>query len=294
MSSIYDLHCHSTASDGSLSPQEVVRRAVSNGVDVLALTDHDDTSGLMDASKTARSIGLEFINGIELSVSWSHQTIHIVGLHINPESAKLQSGLIKLRQFRNWRGEEIARRLDKKGISGALEGARKFATGNILSRTHFAHFLQEQGYARDMRHVFKHYLVRGKPGYVPGEWASLEDAMQWIKTAGGIAIIAHPARYRLSATRLRQLMSDFKEQGGAAIEVVSGSHSKDDINNMAVLANRFELAASAGSDFHSPDNQYIDLGRISPIPEKCTPVWQLDSWKEKASLNQLSAQGRQQ
>lgn len=294
MSQIYDLHCHSTASDGALSPQEVVQRAVNNNVDVLALTDHDDTSGLMEAAQIADSLGLEFINGIELSVSWSHQTVHIVGLHINPASAELQAGLIKLRQFRNWRGEEIARRLEKKGICGALDGARKFASGNILSRTHFAHFLIEQGYAKSMQKVFKHYLVKGKPGYVPGEWASLEEAMQWINSSGGMAIIAHPARYRLSATRLRQLMAEFRERGGAAIEVVSGSHSKDDIHNMAEMANRFELAASAGSDFHGPDNQYIDLGRLTPLPEKCTPVWQLDSWKEKVTRSQTTDQDREQ
>jgi predicted metal-dependent phosphoesterase TrpH len=288
MSTIYDLHCHSTASDGVLTPEEVVMRAASNGVGVLALTDHDDTSGLVKASEMARKTGLEFINGIELSVSWSHQTIHIVGLHIKPETQTLQSGLEVLRQIRTIRGEEIAQRLEKKGISGALEGASKFAAGNILSRTHFARFLLQQGHAKDMRQVFKRFLVSGKPGYVPGKWASLEEALQWISDANGMAIIAHPARYRLSATRMRQLMGEFKELGGVAIEVVSGCHSKDDINNMAVMANRFEFAASAGSDFHSPDNQYTDLGRISSIPQKCKPIWQLDRWKELVSPTQSS------
>jgi len=288
MTKVYDLHCHSTASDGVLSPEEVVMRAVTNGVNVLALTDHDDTSGLAAAKAKASLTELEFINGIELSVSWSHQTIHIVGLHINPETESLQSGLETLCQFRNWRAEEIAKRLEKKGITGAFEGASQFASGPILSRTHFARFLLQQGYAKDMRQVFKRYLVSGKPGYVPGKWATLEDALQWINDANGMAIIAHPARYRLSATRMRQLLAEFKELGGVAIEVVSGSHSKDDVHNMAEMANRFEFAASVGSDFHSPDNQYTDLGRFCPIPSKCTPIWQLDRWKEIVSSSQVS------
>lgn len=275
----YDLHTHSTASDGTLMPSELIHRAAAAGIDVLALTDHDETAGLEEAARTAAETGIEFIPGIELSVSWSHQTIHILGLQIDPASLALQAGTKQLRAFRHWRAEEIARRLDKKGISGSLQGARHYAKGEILSRTHFAHFLVEQGHARDLRQVFKRYLVRGKPGYVPGEWASLEQAMGWIHEAGGLAVIAHPARYRFSSTRLRQLIGEFREIGGLGMEVVSGSHSRDDVLHMANLCDQNGLAASAGSDYHGPENPYLDLGRLPRLPAGCQPVWTCNQWQ---------------
>jgi predicted metal-dependent phosphoesterase TrpH len=242
----YDLHTHSIASDGSLTPTELVQRAAACGIGVLALTDHDEVAGLAEAAMASVNAGIGFVPGIELSVSWNHQTVHVVGLGIDAETPALRAGIKRLGAFRLWRAEEIARRLAKKGISGALEGAQQYAKGTILSRTHFAHYLVAQGHARDLRQVFKRFLVRNKPGYVPGEWASLEEALSWIREAGGLAAIAHPARYKISASRLRQLLGEFQELGGVALEVVSGSHSRDDILSMANLCRRYKLAASAG------------------------------------------------
>ena len=276
-----DLHSHSTISDGTLTPTELISRAHEHGVKVFALTDHDATEGLNEAALLAAKLGLYFVPGIELSVTWSHQTIHIVGLGINPDDETLNQGLKELRDFRGRRGEEIARKLEKKGLENPLEGAKKFANGEILSRTHFARYLVEQGKAKDIRQVFKRFLVKGKPGYVAGKWASLEDALSWIQGAGGIAVIAHPARYKISATRLRQLIAEFKELGGLGFEAISGSHSPDEEQRMAQLANQFGLFISKGSDFHSPDNIYRELGAMQDIPKGSIPLWHSDAWKEK-------------
>jgi predicted metal-dependent phosphoesterase TrpH len=269
-----DLHSHSIASDGTLTPTELVQRAHDQGVDVLALTDHDGTGGLEEAGLVAKELGLHLVPGVEISISWNGVTFHIVGLNIDPTHAGLQAGLSKLRAFREERAEEISRRLAKHGIEGALEGAKAFASGQIIGRTHFARFLVEQGHAKDMRKVFKKFLVHNRPGYVPGEWATLEDALSWIHDSGGQAVIAHPARYRLSATRLRQFMQEFKDAGGEALEVVSGSHSAGDVQGMAQYAKRFELLASCGSDYHGPEQSWVELGKLPALPDGCTPVWQ--------------------
>ena len=269
-----DLHSHSIASDGTLTPTELVQRAHAQGVDVLALTDHDGTGGLEEAGRVAKELGLQLVPGVEISISWNGVTFHIVGLNIDPEHAGLQAGLSGLRAFRIERAEEIARRLAKHGIEGALEGAKVFATGEILGRTHFARFLVEQGHAKDMRKVFKKFLVHNRPGYVPGKWATLEEALSWIHDSGGQAVIAHPARYRLSATRLRQFIQEFKDAGGEALEVVSGSHSAGEAQGMAQYAKRFDLLASCGSDYHGPEQPWIELGKLPALPEGCTPVWQ--------------------
>lgn len=276
-----DLHSHSTISDGTLTPTELISRAHEKGVEVFALTDHDATEGLKEASLAASKFGLQFVPGIELSVTWSHQTIHIVGLGINPDDKTLNQGLKELRDFRNLRGEQIAHKLEKAGLVEPLEGAKRFSNGEILSRTHFARYLVEQGRAKDIRQVFKRFLVRGKPGYVAGKWASLEDALCWIQGAGGIAVIAHPARYKISATRLRQLISEFKELGGLGFEAISGSHSPDEEVRMTQLANQFELYISKGSDFHSPENIYRELGAMQDVPSGAIPIWHSDTWKEK-------------
>jgi len=278
MSVQYDLHSHSTASDGSLRPSELVRLAKSRDIDVLALTDHDNIDGIREARLEADKVDLQLIAGAELSVSWGSKTIHIVGLNLDIDNPLLLKGLQQLCEFRQWRSEEIGRRLAKKRIEGALEGARAFAKGNIVGRVHFARFLIEQGHAKDMRQVFKRYLVQGKPGYVPGDWATLEEALEWIHTAGGQAAIAHPARYRLSATRLRQLLGEFQELRGSALEVVSGSHSRDEIQHMAQLCSRFGLLASAGSDYHGPENPYMDMGKLPAMPANCIPVWESQPW----------------
>jgi predicted metal-dependent phosphoesterase TrpH len=274
---LFDLHSHSTASDGTLSPSALVKRAREQGVEVLALTDHDTTAGLAEARQAAGN-DLTLINGIELSVSWNGQTIHIVGLGLDPDNVALQAGLARLREFREWRAGEIARRLEKKRIPGAFEGANAYAKGQLVSRTHFARFLVEKGYAETVGAVFKHYLVRGKPGYVPGKWAELEEAVGWIKGAGGLAVVAHPARYRITATRLRALLGEFRECGGVAMEVVSGSHNKDDCLSMAAHAKRQELFASQGSDYHGPENPWIELGRLRDMPEGCRPIWESEHW----------------
>jgi predicted metal-dependent phosphoesterase TrpH len=277
----YDLHTHTYYSDGTLAPAELVARAAANGVQVLALTDHDVTDGLAEARAAADRAGIGFVPGVEVSVTWGTQTVHIVGLRIDTANGALQAGLQRLREFRDWRADEIGRRLGKAGIPAATEGARRFAQRGLVSRTHFAHFLVGAGQARDLRAVFRNFLVRGKPGYVPGQWASLEEAVQWIRGAGGQAVIAHPARYRLTATRLKKLLGEFREVGGAAIEVVCGSHSRDDAFRFAQLAKSFGLLASAGSDYHGPQNHYLDLGPLPPLPEGCTPVWQ--AWPESVA-----------
>lgn len=269
----YDLHSHSRFSDGTLTPSDLIMRAHAQGVDVLALTDHDVTDGLSEAQTAADLLGLGFIPGVEISVTWGARTIHIVGLNIDRQNMALQRGLASLRDFREWRAQEIGRRLEKKGIAGAYEGARARALGALVSRTHFAHFLVAAGHAKDVRQVFKRYLVKGKPGYVPGEWTSLEHAVAWIRAAGGQAVIAHPARYQFSATTLRQLFGEFKELGGSAIEVVSGSHSRDDYFRFAQFAADFDLSASCGSDYHGPESPWMELGRLPPLPDRCVPIW---------------------
>ncbi|NOQ82009.1 MAG: PHP domain-containing protein [Methylophaga sp.] len=271
----YDLHSHSTASDGSLEPEALVARAIEMGVDVLALTDHDGTEGIAAAKQAAQGTDLTLIAGVEISVTWAKGTVHIVGLNIDPNNAVLQQGLTGMRDFRVGRAQEIAKRLDKAGISGALEGAKKYASEVMLGRLHFAKFLVEQNYAKDINDVFKRYLVRNKPGYVPGEWASLDDAVSWITQAGGQAVIAHPARYKMTATKRRRLMTDFKEAGGVGFEVVSGRQHPEEVKTLSKLAEQFELLASCGSDFHTPDNTWVELGKLPSLPESCTPIWSI-------------------
>jgi predicted metal-dependent phosphoesterase TrpH len=274
MSLVYDLHSHSTASDGTLTPAELVRHAVAAGVDVLALTDHDTTSGIGEAAGAAASIaGFRLVAGIEISVTWNSRTVHIVGLGIDPRDGALQQGLEGLMAFRQWRAVEIGRRLAKAGIDDACRHAQGYSNGTLISRTHFARYLVEIGKAKDMRDVFRHFLVAGKPGHVAGDWATLEQAVNWIRSAGGQAVIAHPARYRMTRTKLRKLIGQFVECGGEGIEVVSGSHSRDDVFTMARHAADFGLLASCGSDFHSPEHAWTRMGRLQELPPGCSPVW---------------------
>ncbi|MCG8488116.1 MAG: PHP domain-containing protein [Chromatiales bacterium] len=286
---VYDLHSHSTASDGTLSPRALVQRAAEAGVEVLALTDHDTTAGIAEASQAADEFGLALIPGVEVSVTWNRQTVHLVGLNIDPLDPRLSEGLKRLRDFREWRAEEIGRKLEKAGISGAYEGALALAEGSLVSRTHFARFLVQSGIVEDERKVFKRFLVSGKPGHVPGEWATLEEAVGWIHGAGGEAVIAHPARYKMTRSKLRQLLKAFVGLQGDALEVVSGSHSRDDYINMARHAKDFDLMASAGSDFHCPENPWIALGRLPRLPEGCKPVWQ--NWNLSAQTELRSQLG---
>jgi len=278
MSVHYDLHSHSLASDGSLSPTELVAAAHAGGVDVLALTDHDTTDGLAEAADCARRLGLQLVPGVEISVSWQAQTIHVLGLGIDPACEALQTGLSGLCEFRNWRAEEIGRRLEKAGFPGCYAGARRLARGNIVGRTHFAHHLVAEGHARSARHVFKRFLVNNKPGYVSGDWASLEDALNWIDRAGGLAVVAHPARYRMTASKLRRFLNEFRECGGAGMEVISGSHTRDNITTMAALCRNQEMLASCGSDYHGPENPWVKLGQLPELPAGCVPVWENERW----------------
>lgn len=279
MERIYDLHTHTTASDGSLTPTELVEYAHNCDINVLAVTDHDITQGIDEARERASELDIELVSGIELSVTWSHQTLHILGLQIDNNDIKLNAGLKKVHDFRESRGKEIARRLEKAGIEGALEGAKKYAKGNILSRTHFAHFLVEKGFAKDTRQVFKRYLVHNKPGYVSGDWVSLEQAIEWIHEAGGLAVIAHPARYRISATRMRQLLGVFRDLNGEGIEVVSGSHSANEIKHYSRLAEHFGFWSSRGSDYHGPEHSYSNPKFLPVLPDNCQPIWQHPDWQ---------------
>ena len=269
----YDLHSHTTASDGSLSPSDLIARAVEKGVDVLAVTDHDGTEGLREATQAADAQGLTLIPGVEISVTWGSYVVHIVGLNIDVGNAALQKGLGDLRAHRFGRAEEIARKLEKAGIPGALDGAREYASDVMLGRLHFAQFLVAAGKAKDIRDVFKKYLVHNKPGYVSGTWASLEDAVGWITGAGGQAVIAHPARYKMTATKRRKLVEEFKAAGGVALEVVSGKQDLEEVRTLAALAAQYDLLASCGSDFHSSTQHWLELGYLTPFPDSCTPIW---------------------
>ncbi len=272
---LHDLHSHSTASDGTLSPSELVAHASEAGVRVLALTDHDTTAGLVEADQAAREHGLTLVPGAEVSVTWHGRTVHVLGLQLDRESPQLLEGLARLRAFRDWRALEIGRRLEKHGIQGAYAGARRLASGTIVSRTHFARYLVEQGVASNIREVFRHFLVKNKPGYVQGRWASLAEAVGWIRAAGGQAVVAHPARYRLTASKLRALLHEFVDCGGEGLEVVSGSHSPEDARIMATYAREIGLLASSGSDFHGPDQASSNkLGGIAELPQGCTPIWE--------------------
>ncbi len=239
----------------------------------MALTDHDTTAGIPSATAEAESVGLSLIPGVEISVTWRAHTVHVVGLRIDRRSAPLRSGLARLRRFRDWRAEEIGRRLGREGIPDAYHGARALSNGRLISRTHFARHLVSLGLCADVRKVFQHFLVRGKPGHVPGEWATLEEAVSWIREAGGDAVIAHPARYPFTRTKRLRLFGEFQECGGSAIEVVSGSHSRDDCFVMARHASELGLLASAGSDYHGPENPWVELGRLLPLPRGCEPIW---------------------
>lgn len=273
-----DLHSHSTISDGVLSPSRLLAHAASRGVNVLALTDHDDVAGLNEASQSAQQENIILIRGVEISVTWHSRTLHILGLGINPEHPPLAEGLKNIRDGRMERARAIAAQLDKFGIRGSLEGASAQAgESRLIGRTHFARFLASQGYARDVKSVFKKYLVKGKPGHVSHIWTSLNEAIDWIRGSGGQAVIAHPARYKLSNNLLEQLLCEFCELGGTGIEVVSSSHTPEQTRQFAELATRMDLYASCGSDYHGPGESYFDLGRLPSLPHGCTPIW--DGWE---------------
>lgn len=271
-----DLHCHSTVSDGTLTPEELAARASANGVELWALTDHDEIGGQQRAAAAAKAHGMRYLTGTEISVTFIGHTVHIVGLGFDADDANLREGLRRTRGGREERAREMSNGLAKVGIMGAYDGALKFV-GNpeLISRTHFARFLVESGVCKETNEVFRKYLTEGKPGFVPHRWASLKDAVEWIRNAGGLAIIAHPARYKFTPNEEFALFSEFKAHGGQGVEVVTGSHTVAEYGTYADTAREFGLAASRGSDFHSPDESHTELGTLPFLPANLTPVWEL-------------------
>jgi predicted metal-dependent phosphoesterase TrpH len=269
------LHSHSTVSDGTMAPRELVLRAAAQGVELLALTDHDEIGGLAEAAACAREVGVAFVPGVEVSVTWAGRTVHVVGLGIDAGNTALRQGLAVVRSGRRRRALEMAEQLGRVGIGGAFEGALRYA-GNpeLISRTHFARYLVERRICRDNREVFSRYLVEGKPGYVPHGWAQLGQAVQWINGAGGVAVIAHPGRYPFGENELWALLAEFRDAGGAALEVVTSNHGVADVQRFADLALEFGFVASRGSDFHGPGESNAELGRIDTLPYRLTPVWE--------------------
>ena len=271
-----DLHCHSVVSDGTLTPEVLAERAKTNGVELWALTDHDEIGGQKRALDAARAQGLKYLTGAEISVTFANETVHIVGLGFDADDAAMLQGLRATRGGREQRAMQMSDGLAKVGIKGAYEGALKFV-GNpeLISRTHFARFLVESGVCSETNEVFRKYLTEGKPGYVPHRWASLKDAVSWITGAKGMAIIAHPARYKFTPNEEYALFSEFKAHGGRGVEVVTGSHTAAEYVKYAGTAKEFGLAASRGSDFHSPEESRTDLGTLPFLPGELTPVWEL-------------------
>jgi len=269
-----DLHCHSVVSDGTLTPEVLAERAQANGVHLWALTDHDELGGQERARAAANALKMDYVSGVEISVTWMGQTIHIVGLGIDANHAGIIEGLRQTRNGRANRAKLMAEQLLKVGIPGAYEGALHFAGNHdLISRTHFARYLVEQGVCRDTEEVFKKYLVEDKPGYVPHQWATLDNAVAWIKGAGGVAVIAHPGRYKLTALQMGELYQHFKDIGGLGIEVITGSHSPDQYKTYGKIAQQYGFLASRGSDFHDPDESHVDLGTLPHLPDHLTPVW---------------------
>jgi predicted metal-dependent phosphoesterase TrpH len=271
-----DLHCHSLISDGTLSPEALAQRASNNGVELWALTDHDEVGGQHRAMAAARAVGLPYLTGTEISVTFAGKTVHIVGLGFDPDSPGLTQGLQRTRSGRDLRAQEMAEQLARAGIPGAYEGAMKYVSNpSLISRTHFARHLVDTGVCQDTSEVFRRFLTEGKPGFVPHRWASLKDAVQWIVQSQGVAVIAHPGRYGYTPNEEYALFSEFKAHGGQAVEVVTGSHTTQEYVTYADMAKEFGLAASRGSDFHSPQESRIDLGQLPWLPGALQPVWEL-------------------
>lgn len=270
-----DLHCHSVVSDGTLTPEELAVRAKTNGVELWALTDHDEIGGQDRALAAAHANGMKYLTGTEISVTFANKTVHIVGLGFDAHDAQLVAGLHQTRGGRSERAQEMSEGLAKVGIHGAYEGALKYV-GNpeLISRTHFARFLVEAGVCQDTPEVFRRFLTEGHPGFVPHRWASLKDAVQWIVQAKGMAIIAHPARYGFTPNEEFALFTEFKNYGGEGVEVITGSHTPAEYVVYADMAQELGLFASRGSDFHSPNESRIDLGTLPWLPGQLTPVWE--------------------
>lgn len=270
----FDLHSHSNVSDGILTPTALAERAKTNGVDVWAMTDHDEVGGIAEARAAAQALKLSYVPGVEISITWSGQTVHIVGLQIDETNPTLLAGLASIRGGREYRAREMAAKLEAVGIPGTFEGTLKFV-GNpdLISRTHFARYLLESGVCTDLQQAFSQYLGDGKPGYVEHRWTTLQNSVEWIRAAGGVAVIAHPGRYKFSDTAFGALFSEFKDLGGTAIEVTTGSHTPDQYDEYAKVAKAYGFLASRGSDFHGPGESRVDIGALPPLPSGVQPVW---------------------
>ena len=271
----YDLHCHSSFSDGTLSPSEVILRAIEHGVTTLALTDHDTLTGLAEAQQAADQHALNFIPGIELSCIWNKKTFHILGLNVDANNAELLAGTHQLQKIRLERAKKIAAKLEKNKIPDAFDAVHEKAGIGMITRPHFANFLISKGHVSTMQEAFDRYLGQGKPAFVNTEWVELEDAIHWITAAGGIAVVAHPMRYKLTASWMRRFLTAFKEMGGRGIEVITARSNPDEIRRTIHFAQQYALYGSVGSDFHSPKNQWVELGRLAPLPTSIKPIWEL-------------------
>ena len=272
MASDYDLHCHSNLSDGSLTPSEVVARAVENGVKTLAITDHDESGAFNLVRDEAVALGLHLIPGVEISTHWHGYDIHLIGLGFDPDHQGLQEGLAGIRQVRQGRAETIAHKLAACNIPGALEGAKAYGTG-LIGRLHFARFLVDGGYCLSVQDAFSKYLGKDKRAYAPIDWVPISQAIGWLHDAGGLAVIAHPLRYKMKTKKLRQFIKDFKKLGGDGVEVLTSNIRADSVILMRDMVNKSELYASVGSDFHGPHMPWAELGRLVDLPESCTPIW---------------------
>ena len=271
----YDLHCHSSFSDGELSPADVVLRAKNKGVSTLALTDHDTVSGLLEAQQAASQYELNFIPGIELSCLWNNKTFHILGLNIDPENTQLLAGIQQLQDIRLERAKKIAYKLEKNKIPGAFEAVRTAAGMGMITRPHFANYLIKNNYVSSMQDAFDRYLGQGKKAFVNTQWAEMDNAIHWINSAGGVAVVAHPMRYKLTASWMRRFLKAFKDAGGLGIEIITARSNADEIRRTVHFAKQFELYGSVGSDFHTTKNQWVELGRLAPLPTNIKPIWQL-------------------
>lgn len=271
-----DLHCHSLYSDGSQTPTQLVEQAAAAGVTMLALTDHDSTHGLAEARLAAETVGIRFINGVEISAMWQKQLIHIIALNINPETPLLKSGLQEQQLARAKRGRMIAEKLEYLGIENCWQGVLALVDHdeNRVGRAHFAQYLVNIGKIKQLQQAFDKYLGNGKPAAVPMPWTDMTTAISWIKAAGGVAVLAHPARYGLSQTKLRLLLADFQQVGGDAMEVSTANEKPNVILNLAALAQRFGLYASQGSDYHGINMPWLKLGKFSELPVGCKPIWE--------------------
>lgn len=269
-----DLHCHSTASDGSLTPAEVVAMAAASGVRVLALTDHDTLDGVAPAQAAGRLLDVHVIPAIELSVRWGQRPLHLVGLDVDPQAPALLAGVATLQAQRLERAAAIAAKLQRLGLADALPRAVALAGGGQITRTHFARLLVADGLSRDLPRAFKHILAAGRPGYAAADWVPMDQAIDWIRQAGGQAVLAHPLQYRLGSTLRERLLEAFVAAGGNALEVCCGNSDAADVAKLAAAAKRHGLMGSIGSDFHSPQQRWLRLGGVAPLPHGVTAVWE--------------------